>query len=71
MAEGNPDKERPIDVFQNNNILKYSNNPEHMPDQPFMVKNSSLEFTDELAEKSKSKRKINKAPCKVLDAPAL
>jgi len=34
-------------------------------------KNSSLEFTDEISSGTTKRRKINKLPCKVLDAPAL
>ena len=40
-------------------------------DPPFLTKNSNLEFTEDLVFSANSKRKINKLPCKVLDAPAL
>jgi cell division cycle 20-like protein 1, cofactor of APC complex len=71
MADNNKNKDRPIDFYQNNNILKYSTNPELLQEPPLMAKNSSLEFAEELVSSANSKRKINKLPCKVLDAPAL
>ena len=71
MTESNKNKERSIEVFQNNNILKYTQNPELMQDPPLMSKNSSLEFTEELVGSANNRRKINKLPSKVLDAPAL
>lgn len=42
-----------------------------MMDPPLLAKNSSFEFTEDLVVNANSKRKINKLPCKVLDAPAL
>lgn len=61
-----------IQVFQNNNVLKYSNKS-GIPTQeiPSLTKNSSFDFTEELVSCTNNKRKINKLPCKVLDAPAL
>ena len=64
--------DRGIEVFQNNNILKYANkNVLGNMDLPALSKKSSLEFADELVSNSNKKRKIGKLPCKVLDAPAL
>ena len=73
MTENNPeDQEKHIEIFQNNNILKYTNkNINSQMDPPLLSKNSSLEFTEDLIVSANSKRKINKLPCKVLDAPAL
>ena len=52
--------------------MKYTNkNINSFQDPPLLAKNSSLEFTEDLVVNANSKRKINKLPCKVLDAPAL
>ena len=71
MMDSNKAEERPIETFQNNNILKYSETQEMIPEPPLMTKNSSLDFAEDLVENANSRRKINKLPCKVLDAPAL
>ena len=73
MTDGMPgDQDKGIEVFQNNNILKYtSKNIPSINDPPMMIKNSSLEFAEELMNNTNKKRKISKLPCKVLDAPAL
>ena len=42
-----------------------------MGENLLLNKNSSLEFTDEISSGTTKRRKINKLPCKVLDAPAL
>lgn len=64
--------EKVIESYENNNILKYKNNnyTKNSTDTSLM-KNSNLEFADELSNSVCKKRKINKMPCKVLDAPAL
>lgn len=61
--------DNPIEYFQNNNLFKYaSNNSERTP---FKESFKGFDFTDQLVTSIKSKRKINKMPFKVLDAPAL
>lgn len=66
------ESDRGIEVFQNNNILKYtSKNILGNMDLPALSKKSSLEFAEDLVSNSSKKRKIGKLPCKVLDAPAL
>jgi len=61
--------DNPIEFYQNNNIFKYGN---QTPLEPaFSEKIKGFDFTDELVTSIKSKRKINKLPFKVLDAPAL
>ena len=66
------ERDRGIEVFQNNNILKYTTkNVVSISDPPLLSKNSSFEFTEELVSNTNKKRKISKLPCKVLDAPAL
>jgi cell division cycle 20-like protein 1 (cofactor of APC complex) len=65
-------KDKNISTFKNNNILKYSmKNISGTSEPPLLTKNSSIEFTDELSTTVSKKRKINKLPIKVLDAPAL
>lgn len=73
MSEGNgSENDRGIEVFQNNNILRYSNkNFTTINDASILAKVSGLDFTEELAANTGKKRKISKLPCKVLDAPAL
>jgi len=61
--------DNPIEFYQNNNIFKYGS---QLPlSQNFQEKIKGFDFTDELVTSIKSKRKINKLPYKVLDAPAL
>lgn len=61
--------DNPIEYFQNNNLFKYaSSNSERTP---FKESFKGFDFTDQLVTSIKSKRKINKMPFKVLDAPAL
>lgn len=65
-------KEKLIETYQNNNIFKYNQKSSNsLTESPFSAKNVSLEFTDEISNSTAKKRKINKLPCKVLDAPAL
>lgn len=79
MSDTNPKQKdilSDIESYQNSNILKYSNRSlsgRDSLDMPILGKNSSFDFTDDFMTKNSSvqKRKINKLPCKVLDAPAL
>lgn len=60
-----------IEVFQNTNILKYSDkNVLGESGLPLMPKNPGQEL-EELINENKKNRKINKLPIKVLDAPLL
>lgn len=61
--------DNPIEYFQNNNLFKYGQQENQR--QPFDDNMKGLDFTEELVTSIKSKRKINKLPYKVLDAPAL
>lgn len=64
--------QRGFEVFQNNNILKYTSRSILADSSIYAVpKNTRLEFADDLATTTSKKRKISKVPCKVLDAPAL
>ncbi len=59
-------------MFQNNNILKYTSRSVLADSSIYTVpKKNRLEFAEELVSSTSKKRKINKVPCKVLDAPAL
>ena len=66
-----------IESYQNCNILKYCNRSvsgrQQIFESPILGKSSSIDFTSDLLSSSSNcqKRKINKLPCKVLDAPAL
>lgn len=69
--EESPQKQQEdsIDCYENNNILRYSNRLLNTLDSPHTDKNS-YDFLED-AEKGAKKRKVNKLPVKVLDAPAL
>jgi cell division cycle 20-like protein 1 (cofactor of APC complex) len=58
-------------MFRNNNIFKYNQNRVNLLEPLLSHKITSFDFTEELVNNIKSKRKINKLPFKVLDAPAL
>ena len=66
-------KDKLIETFENYNILKYSHKstPTSNTELPYFTNNTSLQFTNQINNNSVKKRKINKLPCKVLDAPAL
>jgi len=59
----------PIEFYQNNNIFKYAKNSPL--NDAFQNNISGFDFTEELVNSIKNKRKISKLPFKVLDAPAL
>lgn len=64
--------ERLIEIYQNTNLLRYNYQGSLLHESmPLVPKTSSLEFAEDLLCSSSRKRKINKLPCKVLDAPAL
>ena len=66
-------KDKLIETFEHYNILKYSHKstPTSNTELPYFTNNTSLQFTNQINNNSVKKRKINKLPCKVLDAPAL
>lgn len=71
MAGSSKNKESFVETFENNNILRYSQKGTQSLNDSAQYKNSSLELAEEISVGTKKRRKINKLPCKVLDAPAL
>lgn len=72
IMEGGRSRSKPIATFENGNILRYSLKTLPLPNETSLLsKNSSLDFAEEVSLSTKKRRKINKLPCKVLDAPAL
>ena len=66
----------PISHFQNNNTLKYHNNSTTTSESfgqngTTQETHEEFDFTNQLVESIKMRRKLNKMPFKVLDAPAL
>lgn len=68
-----PQKKRQtfLQSFENNNILQYSNKPLAQSDSSAINTNRCFDFSEHIGTSTPSKRKINKLPIKVLDAPAL
>ena len=63
--------DKSIEMFENNNILKYTSKFSSIFPEPQLSKTSSFDFVDGIVGTVNQKRKINKVPFKVLDAPAL
>ena len=71
VMEESPQKQQQdsIDCYENNNILRYSNRLLNALDSP-PADSRNYDFLED-AENAAKKRKVNKLPVKVLDAPAL